>query len=53
MIPEDPAYLHHIPDAIIHIEVHIEDFSQNISSAVELKDRTLERAGIASYRYVL
>jgi uncharacterized protein with HEPN domain len=42
MTPEDPAYLHHILDAIIHIE----DFSRNISSAAELKDRTLERAGI-------
>jgi uncharacterized protein with HEPN domain len=42
MTPEDPAYLHHILDAIIHIE----EFSQNISSAEELKDRTLERAGI-------
>jgi uncharacterized protein with HEPN domain len=42
MTPEDPAYLHHILDAIIHIE----EFSRNISSAAELKDRTLERAGI-------
>jgi uncharacterized protein with HEPN domain len=42
MTPEDPAYLHHILDAIFHIE----DFLRNISSAVELKDRTLERAGI-------
>jgi uncharacterized protein with HEPN domain len=42
MTPEDPAYLHHILDAIIHIE----EFSRNISSAEELKDRTLERAGI-------
>lgn len=42
MTPEDPAYLHHILDAIIHIE----EFSRNILSAAELKDRTLERAGI-------
>ena len=42
MRPEDPAYLHHILDAILHIE----DFSRNILSAAELKDRTLERAGI-------
>ena len=42
MTTGDPAYLHHILDAILHIE----DFSRNISSAAELKDRTLERAGI-------
>jgi len=42
MTTGDPAYLHHILDAILHIE----DFSRNILSAAELKDRTLERAGI-------
>ncbi|MDD1680996.1 MAG: hypothetical protein LUQ35_05250 [Methanoregula sp.] len=42
MKPEDPAYLRHILDAIIHIE----DFSQGITSASSLKDRPLERAGI-------
>ena len=42
MKPEDPAYLHHMLDAICHIE----DFSQGISSATGLKDRPLERAGI-------
>jgi uncharacterized protein with HEPN domain len=42
MKPEDPAYLHHMFDAIIHIE----NFSRGISSAAELKDRPLERAGI-------
>nr|WP_319375827.1 DUF86 domain-containing protein [uncultured Methanoregula sp.] len=42
MRPEDPAYLRHILDAIIHIE----NFSQGITSAQELKDRPLERAGI-------
>jgi uncharacterized protein with HEPN domain len=42
MKPEDPAYLHHMLDAIVHIE----NFSRGISSAVELKDRPLERAGI-------
>jgi uncharacterized protein with HEPN domain len=42
MKPEDPAYLHHIIDAIIHIE----SFSQEIKSAADLKDRPLERAGI-------
>lgn len=42
MTPEDPAYLHHILDAIVSIE----DFSRNISSAEELRDRPLERAGI-------
>lgn len=42
MTPEDPAYLHHILDAIVSIE----DFSRNISSAEELRDRSLERAGI-------
>ncbi|MDO9035054.1 MAG: DUF86 domain-containing protein [Methanoregula sp.] len=42
MIPEDLAYLHHICDAITHIE----DFSKNISSAAELTDSVLERAGV-------
>jgi uncharacterized protein with HEPN domain len=42
MTPEDPAYLHHILDAIVSIE----DFSRDISSAEELRDRPLERAGI-------
>lgn len=42
MKPEDTAYLHHILDAIVHIE----DFSRGIASASDLKDRPLERAGI-------
>jgi uncharacterized protein with HEPN domain len=42
MTPEDPAYLHHILDAIIHIE----NFSRGIASAPDLKDHPLERAGI-------
>jgi len=42
MTPEDPAYLHHMLDAIIHIE----NFSKGITSASDLKDRPLERAGI-------
>jgi len=42
MKPEDPAYLHHMLDAIIHIE----NFSQGITSASDLKDHPLERAGI-------
>ena len=42
MKPEDPAYLHHILDAISHIE----KFAHNISSAEDLKDHPLERAGI-------
>jgi len=42
MKPEDPAYLHHILDAISPIE----KFGKNISSAEELKDHPLERAGI-------
>jgi len=42
MMPEDLAYLHHICDAISHIE----DFSKNITSAAELTDRVLERAGV-------
>jgi len=42
MKPEDPAYLHHILDAISHIE----KFSKNISSAEDLNDHPLERAGI-------
>lgn len=42
MKPEDPAYLHHMLDAIHHIE----DFSKDIPSASALRDRPLERAGI-------
>jgi uncharacterized protein with HEPN domain len=42
MKPKDPAYLNHILDAIIHIE----DFSKGITSASDLKDHPLERAGI-------
>jgi uncharacterized protein with HEPN domain len=42
MKPEDPAYLRHILDAIIHIE----DFSKDITSASDLRDHTLERTGI-------
>jgi uncharacterized protein with HEPN domain len=42
MTPEDLAYLHHMLDAIIHIE----NFSKGIASASDLKDHPLERAGI-------
>jgi uncharacterized protein with HEPN domain len=42
MKAEDPAYLHHMLDAIIHIE----NFSRRIPSASALKDHPLERAGI-------
>jgi uncharacterized protein with HEPN domain len=42
MKQEDPAYLHHMLDAINHIE----DFSKGITSAPDLKDHPLERAGI-------
>jgi len=42
MKPGDPAYLRHMLDAIIHIE----NFSRGISSASDLKDHPLERAGI-------
>jgi uncharacterized protein with HEPN domain len=42
MKPEDPAYLHHMLDAINHIG----NFSKNITSAADLKDHPLERAGI-------
>jgi uncharacterized protein with HEPN domain len=42
MNPRDRAYLQHIHDAILQIE----DFSRNLSSAKELRDRSLERAGI-------
>ena len=42
MRPEDPAYLHHMLDAITHIE----NFSRGITSASDLKDHPLERAGI-------
>lgn len=42
MKAEDPAYLHHMLDAINHIE----NFSNKIKTASDLKDRPLERAGI-------
>lgn len=42
MRPEDPVYLHHILDAISHIE----EFAKKISSAEDLKNHPLERAGI-------
>ena len=42
MMPEDPAYLHHILDAILSIE----EFSEGIESAEDLRNRRLERAGI-------
>jgi len=42
MTPEDLAYLHHILDAITSIE----EFSEGIDSAEELRNRRLERAGI-------
>ncbi|MCK9307874.1 MAG: DUF86 domain-containing protein [Methanoculleus sp.] len=42
MTPEDLAYLHHILDAIISIE----EFSEGIGSAEDLRDHRLERAGI-------
>jgi uncharacterized protein with HEPN domain len=42
MMPEDPAYLRHILDAITHIE----NFSKGITSASSLRDHPLERAGI-------
>ena len=42
MINKDLAYLHHILDAITDIE----DFSKDISSAAELTDSALERAGV-------
>jgi uncharacterized protein with HEPN domain len=42
MNPRDRAYLQHIHDAILQIE----EFSRNLSSARELRDRSLERAGI-------
>ena len=42
MKPGDPVYLRHMLDAIIHIE----NFSRGISSASDLKDHPLERAGI-------
>jgi len=42
MKPEDPAYLHHMLDAIDHIE----KFSLKITSADALKDCPLERAAI-------
>jgi len=42
MTDRDAAYLNHLPDAISHIE----DFSGTITSATELRDHPLERAGI-------
>ncbi|MDD3934276.1 MAG: DUF86 domain-containing protein [Methanoculleus sp.] len=42
MTPEDLAYLHHILDAILSIE----EFSEGIGSAEDLRNRRLERAGI-------
>ena len=42
MRPTDPAYLHHMLDAINHNE----NFSKGITSAESLKDKPLERAGI-------
>jgi uncharacterized protein with HEPN domain len=42
MNPRDRAYLQHIQDAIHEIE----NFSRNLTSASDLKDRSLERAGI-------
>jgi len=42
MMPEDPAYPHHILDAILSIE----EFSEGIESAEDLRNRRLERAGI-------
>jgi hypothetical protein len=39
MKPEDPVYLHHMLDAIVHIE----NFSQRITSASELRDYTVSR----------
>jgi len=38
----DSVYLKHIPDAILQIE----SFSQNITTATELRDQPLPRAGI-------
>lgn len=42
MNQRDRAYIQHMYDAILQIE----DFSRNITSAGDLKDRPLERAGI-------
>ena len=42
MNPRDRAYLQHMYDAILQIE----DFSRGITSASDLKDKPLERAGI-------
>ena len=42
MTTEDLAYLHHILDAILSIE----EFSEGIGSAEDLRNRRLERAGI-------
>jgi len=42
MTPEDLTYLHHILDAILSIE----EFSEEIGSAKDLRNRRLERAGI-------
>jgi uncharacterized protein with HEPN domain len=42
MKSKDLAYLHHMHDAIVNIE----NFSLSITSATDLKDHPLERAGI-------
>jgi len=42
MNQRDRAYIQHMYDAILQIE----DFSRNVTSAGDLKDRPLERAGI-------
>ena len=42
MTGRDAAYLNHLLDAISHIE----DFSGPITSATELRDHPLERAGV-------
>jgi uncharacterized protein with HEPN domain len=42
MTPEDLAYLQHILDAILSIE----EFSEGIGSAEDLRNHRLERAGI-------
>ncbi len=42
MTDRDAAYLRHILEATAHIE----DFSRNITSASELRNHPLERAGI-------
>jgi hypothetical protein len=44
MTPEDLAYLHHIPDAVLSVE----EFSEGISSVEDLRGRRLERAGMSA-----